>query len=52
MLVDKYIMVKGRCIMIIGYKVILTVNRRKRKDYRIKMKHKQVVTREESKNYR
>ena len=34
--------------MIIGIKVILTVNRRERKDYRIgmKMKHKQVATRE------
>jgi len=36
----------GRYIKIIDIKVILTVNRRKTKAYRIKMKYKQVVTRE------
>ena len=46
MLVDKCITVMGRNIKIIGIKVILTVNRRKTKAYRIKMKYKQVVTRE------
>ena len=37
-------MIVNRYIMIIGIKVILTVNRRERKDYRIKMNYKQVVT--------
>jgi len=32
--------------MIIGIKGVLTVNRRERKDYRMKMKYKQVVIRE------
>ena len=39
MLVDEYIMVMGRYIMIIGFKVVLTVNRRERKDYRIRMEY-------------
>ena len=39
MLVDKYIMVMDRYIMIIDFKVLLTVNRRERKDYRIKMEY-------------
>ena len=47
MLIDKCIMVMGRYIMIIGIKVILTVNRRERRNYRIKMNYKQVVTKED-----
>jgi len=39
-------MIMNRYIMIIGIKVVLTVNRRERKDYGMKMKYKQVVTRE------
>jgi len=35
MLVDEYIMIMNRYIMIIGYKVILTVSRRERKYHRI-----------------
>ena len=46
MLVDKYFMIINRYINIIGIKVILTVSRREAKAYRIKMKYKQVVTRE------
>ena len=39
-------MIVNRYIMVIDYKVILTVNRRERRNYRIKMKYKQVVTKE------
>jgi len=46
MLVGKYIMIVNRYIMVIDYKVILIMNRRERKDYRIKMNYKQVVTKE------